>query len=76
MVSKLFSRIRSVPEKLRSWRHLDPDHYHACFRCSASDRLTTIALERDGIVYGFLFTCGRCLLETDRGSQVVWRVKE
>ena len=65
-----------IPEKLQSWRFHDPKHYHACFRCGSANRLVTITLERDGIIYGFMFACGRCLLATGHGTQIVWRLKE
>lgn len=73
---RILSYFRWIPEKLASWRHLDPEHHHACFRCSSTDKLTTIALERAGIVYGFMFTCGKCLMRTGRGTKVVWRIKQ
>lgn len=68
---RLFGKL---PERLRSWRHMAPEHHHVCFRCLSSDKLTTIALEKQGQCVGFLFTCGWCLMETRAGVGLAWRI--
>lgn len=62
------------PDILRAWRY-GVDHYHVCFRCSSSFKLTTIALEREGYVLGFVFVCGHCLIKTGRGLQLKWHIE-